>query len=940
MSHATRPALPSLRLRIGTLAETAALFLYLLVLAGFYWTPSRAPGLHRAHDVVAFFGLLPVVVIGLAPRLPGLVRRSPVAAASALFVGYLAASVAWASGPVERDAGTVLLHAAATLAFVAASALLLDAERSRIAFRFVVVCASAFSVLAIAFFAASDATGGVDRLRSPVGLDHPNVLAYMLGFAGLLALHLLLRAEPTVRGLLPAAAAFGLTVAALLLTRGRLTLVAFLVAAAVALARAPDRRLARAGAGAGLAAAALAGVLSGGVLHGFVERSDAGRGTIWAELVRRSEGHRLVGMGLSARDDVWFPPGSSDFPAGHLAPHGHSLLVGTLFFGGVVGLVLLLAVAALAMRGGLRLARSGSPLALTLLVYGTVALSMNGQWAISGPHEPAWLLFWLPVGLVAGAESRGAPAPSPDTPRPATEGSPGISRHLAAAVGVALLAVRLPYLSGPLLEPHGWRQMDALWAIRAFARDGVDLLRPPVAWLGTEGVALFGFPVVEALSAYALRFFGGGLAAPRVVFLLLFLVSALATASIARQAGGRARSIHALLAALALPAGVLYSTALLPDAAGLAFTTGAFALLMRGLVRRRPGTFAGGGLLLSVALVVKPAFAVPFVPLALAVAFRRRSRLFAARYGALLAVPVVALLVWQGHVERVRVATGEAPLYPSAARPVNDLVRSFVLSAPPSSIRPFLRAGEGIVRDLCAPGFLVAALVGGLLMANRARRLSALLVAGAALYVALFLPACARHDWELLAILPVIAVLAGEGLAWVTRAREGPLRGVAVVAVVAVLAGGVVDGGRRRRPVDPAVRDAAVLVAAHCPSGDRVVVSWGGLGGRAPYLLVDADRRGWSVPEAELSTALLEELASRGATRLAILSAGPAPPFLAPIPVVDVPVGGDGSRRLRIWELAQPLGRERQRSAARSFRPHVARNCGFDTSKSFSRGAS
>jgi hypothetical protein len=929
------------RWRFGPAAERTALFLYLLVLAGFYWTPSRVAGLHRAHDVAAFFGLLPAVVLGLGPRLPGLFRRSPVAAASALFVGYLAASVAWASGPIERDAGTVLLHAAATLGFVAASALLLDANRSRIVSRFVVVCGSTLSALAIAFFVASDATGGVDRLRSPVSLDHPNVIGYFLGFAGIVALHRLLRAEPSVRGLLPASAAFGFTVAALLLTRGRLTLVAFLVAAAVALARAPDRRLARAGAGVGLAAAAVAGLFSTGVLNGFVERSDAGRGTIWAELVRRSEGHWLLGMGLTARDDVTFPPGSPDFPAGHIAPHGHSLVVGTFFFGGVVGLGLLLAVLALAIRGGLRLAARGSPLALTLLAYGAVALSMNGQWAVSGPHEAAWLLVWLPVGLVAGAEARGAPAPAPDSPGPGVEAGRGISRNLAAAIGVALLAVRLPYLKGPLLEPHAWRQLDALHAIRGFARDGIDLLRPPVAWLGTEGVAVFGFPAVEALSAFVLRFLGGDLAVPRAVFFLLFVVSALATASIARQVGGRTRSIHVLLAALALPAGVLTSTALLPDATGLAFTTAAFALLLRGLVRRRPGPFAGGVLLLALALVVKPAFAVPFIPLVLAAALRRRSRAFAGRYGALLAVPVAALLGWQGHVEKVRTETAEAPLYPSAARPVNDLGRSFVWAEPPPSIRTFLRVGESVVADLCGPGFLAAALVGGLLVASRSRPLFALLASGAALYVVLFLPACARHDWELLAILPVIAILAGEGLAWVCQARAGLLRGLAVLAVVAVLLGGVVDGGRRRHPGDPAERDAAALVSAHCPPGDLVVVSWGGLGGRSPYMLVDAERRGWSVPESELSMALMDELASRGATRLAILSSGPAPGFLVRPPVVDAPVGRDGVRRLRIWEIPRPRGRERsQRSAARSFLLHVARNCGFVTSKSFSAGAS
>ena len=68
------------------------------------------------------------------------------------------------------------------------------------------------------------------------------------------------------------------------------------------------------------------------------------------------------------------------------------------------------------------------------------------------------------------------------------------------------------------------------------------------------------------------------------------------------------------------------------------------------------------------------------------------------------------------------------------------------------------------------------------------------------------------------------------------------------------------------------------------------------------YLLVAADRRGWSVPEGALSEALLGTLAAKGATVLAVLSAGPAPAFPGRAPLADLPAGG-GARRIRLWEL-------------------------------------
>ena len=888
------------------IAGKVAFALYLLVLAGFFWTPSEIAGLYVVHDAVAFYGLLPVVVLFFGPAAVRVVRRSPVAGAAALFVAFMATSVTWAWGPADRSAGTALLHAAATFAFVAAGAILLDAERVEVASRFVVFCGALFSAFAIALHVVTRTPGGTDRLTSPVSRDHPNVIAYMLGFAAILALHRLLRAGPAVRSFLPSAVALALLVAALLLTRGRLTLLAFLFASIVAIARAPDRRHARGAAALLLATVSLAGILSSGLLHGIVLRSDAGRGTIWAELLRRSEGHRLVGAGVTAKDDVVFPPGSPDFPAGHVAPHAHSLLVGTFFFGGVVGLCLLLGVVSLAIRKARRLAGDGSPLALTLLAYGAAALSMNGQWAISGPHDASWLLIWLPIGLVAGVEARGAPAPAPDAVVPRSGAAGRLPAWLAAAAVAALFAVRLTDLAGPVKEPGAWRQLDAVFTIRAFAREGIDFLQPPVAWLGTKGVALFGFPIAEALSSISLRLAGGGLAAPRIVFLLFFAVALVSVHSIARRLGGRTRARWVLLAGLALPAGIAYSRAILPDATGLAFATGAAAAFLAGLVRRRLAPFAVGVSLLSLALVVKPAFVVPFVPLLVAVAFRRRTRRFAARSAVLLVLPIAAFLWWQGHVETARKETVEPLLYAGAARPVNVLARSVGWSVPRLQTLPWLRVGESVVRDVTSPGLLAAALLGGLLALSRAWRLHALLAFGAVLYVGLFLPACARHEWELLALLPVVALLAGEGLAWVFRSASPgtppPLRVVAVAGAGFVLLGGVIAAARAVQPVDPAVSRAGEAIAAFSSPSELVVVSWGDRDGWNPYLLVAADRRGWSVPEEALSEDLLQILVAKGATKLAVLSAAPAPTFLNGAPLADLPADG-GTTSLRLWSL-------------------------------------
>jgi hypothetical protein len=63
------------------------------------------------------------------------------------------------------------------------------------------------------------------------------------------------------------------------------------------------------------------------------------------------------------------------------------------------------------------------------------------------------------------------------------------------AAAVFLLALRIPHLSGPLDDPHSWRQCDTVGYSLAFARHGIDLLHPSVVWLGAHRTLILEFPL-------------------------------------------------------------------------------------------------------------------------------------------------------------------------------------------------------------------------------------------------------------------------------------------------------------------------------------------------------------------------------------------------------------------------------------------------------------
>ena len=84
--------------------------------------------------------------------------------------------------------------------------------------------------------------------------------------------------------------------------------------------------------------------------------------------------------------------------------HPHSVYMGTLFYGGITGLLILLATLFSALWQGFRaLEQNGNLLFASMILYGGLAIVSNGNMLIHHP-KPFWLFLWFPVALVAATE--------------------------------------------------------------------------------------------------------------------------------------------------------------------------------------------------------------------------------------------------------------------------------------------------------------------------------------------------------------------------------------------------------------------------------------------------------------------------------------------------------------------------------------------------------
>ena len=76
----------------------------------------------------------------------------------------------------------------------------------------------------------------------------------------------------------------------------------------------------------------------------------------------------------------------------------HSVYLGALLKGGIIGLLLLLALIARGLWQAWRKRRDDSRYGLAMLIFALVFMASQGMFIISNPRE-TWILFWLPLAI-------------------------------------------------------------------------------------------------------------------------------------------------------------------------------------------------------------------------------------------------------------------------------------------------------------------------------------------------------------------------------------------------------------------------------------------------------------------------------------------------------------------------------------------------------------
>ena len=125
---------------------------------------------------------------------------------------------------------------------------------------------------------------------------------------------------------------------------------------------------------------------------------------LWGTILARVEEAPWFGHGLTADP-------RAELLSGRIKVHPHSVVIGTLLYGGIVGLLLLLAVVISTLWQAF--GNTNNPIKLLLAsmaLYGALCIVLNGNMLIHHV-KPFWLFFWFPIGLVMASKLPDYPLP-------------------------------------------------------------------------------------------------------------------------------------------------------------------------------------------------------------------------------------------------------------------------------------------------------------------------------------------------------------------------------------------------------------------------------------------------------------------------------------------------------------------------------------------------
>jgi len=448
-----------------------------------------------------------------------------------------------------------------------------------------------------------------------------------------------------------------------------------------------------------------------------------------------------------------------------------------------------------------------------------------------------------------------------------------------------LFGLRVLHMTGPIDDPHSWRQCDTANYALDFYRNGIDPLKPSVCWMGDYKTVILEFPFPEALMALGYKLFGPYLFIARIITLLFFVGSAIYLYYIVKYFFHVRLAFIATAVYIVLPLSIFYSRGVQVDFFAVFFAHAMTYYLIRGYEESSIKYTFAGMMAGCLAFLIKAPYVFYFVaPISVLVIMAPKPKNLIVLCAAIV-VPVLIFLLWRLHVAAVNEGAPDWFFIPGYMKFVN--MDNWYYG--PFSMRWEPRVWEGLFHrfqyDIASKTgtwlFLFGLIVSFVRIKSYGLRsiwFAWMWLGGVLFYLILFFNLNYIHDYYQIPFLAIVAIFISMAIDSAYEMFRRYMQRSAWLfsfCIYAVLAYNCIAYAQKTYFGTDQIRiEAGNIIKRATPEDSLIIAAQDKryTDCRDPRMLYRAKRNGWSISKKHLSKELLTALKSHGAQYLAILT--------------------------------------------------------------------
>lgn len=421
-----------------------------------------------------------------------------------------------------------------------------------------------------------------------------------------------------------------------------------------------------------------------------------------------------------------------------------------------------------------------------------------------------------------------------------------------------------------------WRQYDTEFFAYSFFKDGINIFKPSVCWLGAHKTLILEFPLVSAVISVFYKLFGHSIIFARVVIFIFFLVSAFYLYLLIKHLYYERLAKFSLLVYLLIPLGVYYSHAVNIDFPVMAFTLAALYYHIIGFERKSYPYIILAAVLSSIAFLIKaPYVFYIYIPLFYIVIIRKKIKFFLKSLPIII-IPLIVFFFWERYAAEINSKAPDWFFIPDYFK-FSDMSSWYFGNIKDRLNFDFwekliIRTVPNEITFIGIPLFIIGLFSKPVL--NKYKYFFTFYLTGVLIYLFVFFNLNVIHDYYQLPFTVVVSYFMALGIDAVYRAlkKSSQLRASLVTGflLISLIVNGIWYTERWYYKPDKKRIATAQFINRNTAENELVIASIDLTDPRDPCILAPSYRYGWSVRTGDLNKNLLDSLINNGARYLSI----------------------------------------------------------------------